>query len=155
MTMTMTMTITITMTLCSVLSVAVPASAADESPAKSSIVATVGTFRNKNGFLSCRLYKSAAGFPGPSTGTLARRVPIGGSSAACTFDDLEPGTYAVAVIHDENGNGRLDKNIFGAPTEGYGVSNNHTHAFSAPSWDESNFVVERGKKVSLTIRLDY
>jgi uncharacterized protein (DUF2141 family) len=44
------------------------------------------------------------------------------------FDELPSGACAVAVVHDENGNGRLDKNSLGIPTEGYDVPNNRTFA---------------------------
>jgi uncharacterized protein (DUF2141 family) len=58
-------------------------------------------------------------------------------------------------MHDENDNRKLDRNLFGVPTEGYGVSNNHTYALSSPKWDESTFVVESGKSVGLGIALRY
>lgn len=38
------------------------------------------------------------------------------------FADLPPGSYALMMIHDENGNGRLDTGMFGIPSEGYGYS---------------------------------
>jgi uncharacterized protein (DUF2141 family) len=37
---------------------------------------------------------------------------------------LPAGSYAVQVMHDENGNGKLDANVMGMPVEGYGFSNN-------------------------------
>lgn len=36
--------------------------------------------------------------------------------------NLPKGIYAVAVFHDENNNGKLDKNMIGFPKEGYGFS---------------------------------
>lgn len=39
------------------------------------------------------------------------------------FEGLAPGRYAVAVYHDLNGNGELDKIPPGLPTEPYGFSN--------------------------------
>ena len=36
---------------------------------------------------------------------------------------VPPGSYAIAAYHDENGNGRLDRNGVGIPTEPYGFSN--------------------------------
>jgi uncharacterized protein (DUF2141 family) len=42
--------------------------------------------------------------------------------ARCDFGDIPPGTYAIAVIHDENSHGKLDTNRLGVPTEGYGFS---------------------------------
>ena len=51
----------------------------------------------------------------------------------------EPGTYAVAVYHDENANVKFDKNWFGLPVEGYGISNNPTFFLRAPAFDEAKF----------------
>ena len=39
-------------------------------------------------------------------------------SAQVTFKDLPQGSYAVSVLHDENGNGKMDKNFVGMPKEG-------------------------------------
>jgi uncharacterized protein (DUF2141 family) len=36
---------------------------------------------------------------------------------------VRPGPYAIAVFHDLNGNGRLDRNVIGLPGEPYGFSN--------------------------------
>ena len=39
-----------------------------------------------------------------------------------TFSNLDVGQYAVRIYHDENGNGKLDTNPFGIPTEAYAFS---------------------------------
>ena len=114
----------------------------------------VSSLRNAKGTLNCRLFTDANGFP-DGEGARTIRVPIEGAQTACTFSNLAPGTYAVAVVHDENGNGRLDKNLVGVPTEGYGVSNNRTYAMSSPKWDESKFVVAPGEAVALRVNLRY
>lgn len=124
-------------------------------PPTSTIRLNVGTLRNRSGVLGCRLYASASGFPESSEGTVERRLIVSGDVVRADFSDVGPGTYAISCMHDENANGRLDKSFLGIPTEGYGVSNNHTHALSAPSWDESKFVVERGKDTALAIALRY
>ena len=51
----------------------------------------------------------------------------------------EPGTYAVAVYHDENANVKFDKNWIGLPVEGYGISNNPSIFLGPPSFDEAKF----------------
>lgn len=145
-----------TMLACVIAAEPAPASAEEASPAATGTVsAVVGPLRNAKGSVGCRLFKSSAGFPEAASGTIDRRVAAGSGTVRCVFGDLPPGTYAVSVIHDENDNRRLDKNFLGIPTEGYGVSNNHTYAMSAPRWEESKFVVERGKDVSLAIGLRY
>ncbi len=56
----------------------------------------------------------------------------------------EPGTYAVAVYHDENANIKFDKNWIGLPTEGYGISNNPTFFLVPPAFDDAKFEVLSG-----------
>jgi uncharacterized protein (DUF2141 family) len=51
----------------------------------------------------------------------------------------------VSVLHDEDGDKKMLKNAVGAPAEGYGVSNNITHWFSAPTWREAAFSVRESE----------
>ncbi len=113
-------------------------------------------FRTRKGSLGCRLYRSADGFPETPRGVVEQRRSLSVPSVnGCVFENVAPGTYAIAIMHDENDNKKLDKNFLGVPTEGYGVSNDHTHAMSAPTWDESKFVVERGKNLTMSVPLHY
>jgi uncharacterized protein (DUF2141 family) len=50
---------------------------------------------------------------------------------------LPTGRYAIAVLHDENSNHKLDRNIVGWPKEGFGFSNNPKVNLSAPSFDSA------------------
>jgi uncharacterized protein (DUF2141 family) len=70
----------------------------------------------------------------------------GGSRATAVIPDLPPGTYGVIVFHDENGNGRLDKNFWGVPTEPYGFSNNAVGTLGAPSFAEVGVVLDRADR---------
>ncbi|MFK7983967.1 MAG: DUF2141 domain-containing protein [Saprospiraceae bacterium] len=47
--------------------------------------------------------------------------------------------YAVAVYHDLNGNGALNTNLFGVPTEAYGFSNNARSKWGAPKYNVARF----------------
>lgn len=51
--------------------------------------------------------------------------------------DLPPGQYAVNAFHDENGNGELDTNLFGIPTEGYGFTNDPKTTFGPPDFEDA------------------
>lgn len=119
-----------------------------------SVRVDVSTLRNAKGTLNCRLFAEAASFP-DGDGTRMVRAAIDGMQASCVFDDLPPGIYAVAVVHDENGNGRLDRNFLGIPAEGYGVSNNRTYAMSAPKWEESRFSLLARESAVMRIDLRY
>jgi uncharacterized protein (DUF2141 family) len=68
---------------------------------------------------------------------------VEGKSQNYNFDDLPEGEYAVAIYQDENRNKILDKNLLGIPTEIYGFSNNARSTFSAPSFQEAKFKLNK------------
>ncbi len=51
--------------------------------------------------------------------------------------DLPPGRYAVAAFHDENGNGDLDTNLLGIPSEGTGFANDPPSSFGPPDFESA------------------
>ncbi|GGD17008.1 DUF2141 domain-containing protein [Aquisalinus flavus] len=59
-----------------------------------------------------------------------------------TLEDLPPGTYAIKAFHDVNGNGKLDTNLIGVPTEPYGFSNGQAGRFGPPSFEAASFILE-------------
>jgi len=64
--------------------------------------------------------------------------PINGKHATLTFEHLPPGRYGVAVLHDENSNHKLDRNILKIPKEGFGFANNPHVGMSAPKWADAS-----------------
>lgn len=107
------------------------------------------------GRIRCALFDAPEGFPGPSpfeNGNLTARAAEG---ATCDFAAIPAGIYAVTVFHDANDNRKIDTNIFGAPTEGYGATNNHLPAMSAPKFADSSVAVESGQAVTKRIKLKY
>jgi uncharacterized protein (DUF2141 family) len=65
------------------------------------------------------------------------------------FSNLEPGRYAIIAIHDENANGRLDKNFFGVPTEPYGFSNDAQAFLGPPSFADAAILVSARGDVAI------
>lgn len=65
---------------------------------------------------------------------------------------LLPGSYAVAVFHDANSNGKLDTNFLGIPTEAYGFSNNARGSFGPPDFKDCLITITGPTTIS--IRLD-
>ena len=68
-----------------------------------------------------------------------------------SLSDLPAGQYAVSCYHDLNGNGVLDKNWFGIPSEPYGFSNDARPSFRAPTWEESRFYWNGADVVNIKI----
>lgn len=109
----------------------------------STLTGQLTNLRGGRGACYLALFASAEGFP-RQTSQAARtlRLPVSGATASFSFERLPPGAYALAVYHDENSNGELDKNFFGLPTERYGFSNNaRSMMFFPPSFGAARFVV--------------
>ena len=121
------------------------------------IEAAVSGVSNAQGMVGCALFASAVGFPRESDkpGVRIMRVEPAGGAALCVFDNVPTGTYAMAVVHDTNGNGRADTNFLGVPTEGVGVSNNVMPRMSAPTFEANKFSVTAGQTTRLAISLRY
>ena len=95
----------------------------------------VDGFRNTRGNLGTVLFKSPDGWPEDLAKTFRHGpAPIDKSTktAVAVWPDLPSGDYAIAAIHDENSNHKLDRNILGVPKEGFGFANNPRVTFSAP-----------------------
>src|SRR5215469_5082749 len=111
--------------------------------------------RNDHGAIYCQLFADAKGFPRKVSKTTAVvRAQIQDGSATCAFANVSPGSYAIAVYHDENGNGRLDRGILGIPKEGVGVSNDAQRSWGFPSFDQAKFVVE-AEEERIVVRIKY
>lgn len=124
-------------------------------PQKCSLSITARKFHGTRGNAAIAVYSSADGFPdAPEKAVRKVLAPIVHDSATAVIDDLEPGTYAVVVLHDENGNGKMDKTMLGRPREGYGVSNNaRPRAFGPPSFRDAAFVLDSsGRNLVIDIR---
>jgi uncharacterized protein (DUF2141 family) len=127
---------------------------------------TIKGVRSDKGEILVGLYKDPAGFAHaiangsklglmPDSGRLVGcsiRAQIGSQSTV--FTQLTPGRYAIAVIHDENDNGRFDRNFLDIPTEGYGFGNNARGFLGAPSFEAASIVVD-DKDVSTSITMVY
>ena len=117
------------------------------------LVVEVSGLRNTQGSLALCVTTDPAGFPGCNKASTQRVIPATQARKPITFTNLPAGTYAVAVIHDENNNGKLDTNFVGIPKEGIAVSNNAVPKFSAPKFKAAGFVL--GKDVTQRVRVVY
>jgi uncharacterized protein (DUF2141 family) len=110
--------------------------------------------RNHKGRLIFGVFTSADGFPNVEGKSVNWQVKDADADSV-TFDaDLPPGVYGASVLHDENRNGRMDRNLAGIPQEGYGVTNNPKPALRAATFGEATFTLPPEGKV-VTISLQY
>jgi uncharacterized protein (DUF2141 family) len=71
----------------------------------------------------------------------ASGAPAVQTGASVVIQDLPEGEYAFAVYHDANGNGKMDKNLLGIPTEDYAFSNNALGKMGPPSFASAKFAL--------------
>lgn len=123
-----------------------------ESPAPTLTVQVSGVSSDR-GQITALLYRGEAGFPAKEALAL-RRVSVRASPGSVTlrFAGVAPGSYAVTVYHDENGNGKLDSNWIGIPKEPVAVSNNAKGRMGPPKYKDAMFTVGNEDK-SLPISL--
>ena len=107
-----------------------------------------------HGDLAYFVFASAEGFPGDKAKAIRHGfVPISWHANQMSFEVvLPPGTYAVSVYEDLNGNHKLDHNIIGIPREPVGASNNPKGRFGPPRFADCVFELGRtGATITINI----
>lgn len=89
-----------------------------------------------------------------SSGSQNGCAKITGNSVKKQFSGLKPGTYAVAVVDDQNGDRKLNKDFFGIPKEGFGISKNPTVSIQtgSPKFRDASFVVNKNTTVNIIMK---
>lgn len=119
--------------------------AATAAPGGATIDLEVAGIAAPEGRLMVALYPSAERYRRDASES--RMLEPRAGTMRLRFDGLAPGEYAIAVFHDRNGNGRLDTNLMGIPTEPAAFSGSGA-AFGAPSWPQASFrVADDGARV--------
>lgn len=75
------------------------------------------------------------------------------TSKKIVFSGVKPGTYAVAIVHDENRNNKMDLAIF-MPKEGFAFSRNPSIGMGPPKFKKAAFTVSSGN-VTQNVRMKY
>jgi uncharacterized protein (DUF2141 family) len=130
---------------------ACPAAQSAEPGKEASLTVTVSGLHSTKGKLIACLWKDGAGFPTcQKSKTALRQTPaITGTTMKISFAGFPAGRYALTVQHDENGDGKLQRNFIGMPTEGVGVSNNPG---GMPGYQKSLVTVGAGTSIAVTMR---
>lgn len=114
----------------------------------------VTDLRNHKGQLVFGLFSTADGFPTAKDKSVNWQIKPADADSVAFTANLSPGKYAASVLHDENSNGKMDKNFAGVPEEGYGVTNNPKPSFRAATFKEATFDLPPGG-ASLVISIQY
>ena len=122
---------------------------ADQAPT-ASLTVTVHDVRSAEGQVRVAVYTEALWL---GQDPVARSwTPATGESVTATFT-LQPGTYAVAVLHDVNDNGKMDYRLKRLPKEPYGFSNGAKPRLGPPKFSDAAFALgEDGLSIAIELR---
>lgn len=99
----------------------------------------IDDIKSADGTIMIAVYNSEGSFlkqPAKANG-----APAATAGSVVVFKDLPEGEYAFAAYHDANGNGKMDKNILGIPTEDYAFSNNAMGKMGPPSFEKAKIAL--------------
>lgn len=102
------------------------------------ITVTVDNVPNTNGKVAFALHTQNTFMKANAIMNLESTIK--GNTATVIFNDVKPGEYAILVLHDENGNNRMDYRENGMPLEAFGASNNIMN-YGPPQYEDAKFIV--------------
>ncbi|MGB5983144.1 MAG: DUF2141 domain-containing protein [Nonlabens sp.] len=82
--------------------------------------------------------------------SFAATVEIKDGLAVATFDEVPNGEYAIMILHDLNGNERMDFEASGMPKEDYGMSNNPM-SYGPPTWADAKISVTEDQEIVIRL----
>ncbi len=131
--------------------------AASFSPASNQLLkVTITRLHSNQGVVLVSLFKDGNGYPDDASKAVGKEKGyIVEKSSTIIFKNVLPGSYAIAILHDENNNQKMDKTILGIPKEGYGFSNNVSGAFGPPSYKKASFIHSASWQTEIIIKTKY
>lgn len=121
----------------------------------STLTIDVDGLRNREGQVCLSVFAASVGFPTKTANAVQSQcIKITDAPFKVTLRQLQPGSYAVAVLHDENNDRQANNNFLGIPEEGFGFSRNPAISFGPPKFADS-VVPLTGSSTNIKIQLKY
>jgi len=110
-------------------------------------------FKSTTGLINVALFAGETDFRNRDRIFKGVRVRPEGDESLAVFSGLPAGEYVIAVYHDENENGKLDKNLVGIPKEAYGFSNDARGIFAPPTFSDAKVVLTNGAYLNTIVNI--
>ena len=115
----------------------------------------ITNIRFEKGWIRIGLYNHPDQFPiNPAKTYDFRKTSLKEGMMKIILDDILPGTYAISLLDDENGNDQMDYRLVKIPGEGFGFSNNIKPKLKSPPFDLCSFLVPEGNS-RIRIEMQY
>ena len=119
------------------------------------VVITVTDLRSTKGVVRACMTTRADVFPKCIKDPAAHRTVVpAGAKVEIRFTGVKPGAYGIALLHDENNNGKADRAMGMMPKEGYGFSRDAPVNMAPPKFKDAVMQVGEGTS-RVTIKMRY
>lgn len=118
------------------------------------LTVTVQDVDSAKGSVVAAVYDSEANFMKPPLAKALLKTKAVAGSVSFVVHDLPAGKYAIAAFHDETDSGKLATNALGAPTEGYGFSNDAQGVAGPPKFAQAAFAFDGQTNKTIVIHLN-
>ena len=109
-------------------------------PEKGTLQLEVQNIKSEGGMIWVGVYQSEADFLIKEKATLVGVRVEARTTLTIDIPDLTYGEYALAVFHDENNNGEMDRNLVGIPSEPFAFSKPPVSKLRIPKFEEVKFL---------------
>jgi len=116
------------------------------------ITVTLTGVKDVKGIVQAGLYNSEDGYKNGGT-VRGARVDVVANTVIITYSDLPDGDYAIKLFHDVDGDGKMNANLFGIPTEPFAFSNNAVGKMGPAKWNDAKFTVS-GRETAHAMKLN-
>jgi len=132
--------------------VSIPSPTRAQSGGPASIILKITGLRSEKGQVRIAVFNSPETWLGEHP-AYSSTINVDSQTVTWKLNDVPYGDYGIAVFHDENKNGKMDKNLLGIPKERYGFSNNVRATFGAPKWEKGKFAVKNSTtEISIEVK---
>lgn len=119
------------------------------------VIVTVTGLRSHEGVVRACMTADPADFPDcRHEATSLKLVTPASQTVRLVFTGVAPGRYAIALLHDENSNGRMDRALMMMPKEGFGFSRDAPVVMGPPKFEKAAFEVGKARN-SQAIKVRY
>lgn len=118
------------------------------------LTVNIHDIRNNKGVLRLAFFTDDNSFrkESPDFEKVISKHNIKNNSLTVSFDNIPPGTYGIALLDDEDEDGKMRYSFFGIPREGFGFSNLYHTGFRRPAFDDFKFDFFKSKTVQIKVR---
>lgn len=107
---------------------------------------------DEGGNLVVCLFRGGTGFP--EDGSKALRIVKTGLRSEIVITEIPKGEYAVSLLHDIDGNGKMTYSFIGIPKDGFSSSPDGGPSLKKPAYERARFFHD-GKESRLQMKVHY